>query len=110
MPLFIELAEGVALDQELIETLNSGIRAKTTARHVPDEIVVVPGIPVSHANKRLEVPIKRLFLGFTPEQALNIGSVANPETLKWFIDRAKKICQRPIGPQKVTGVPRSNIY
>lgn len=100
MPLFIELAEGVTLDQDLIETLNSGIRAKTTARHVPDEIVVVPGIPVSHANKRLEVPIKRLFLGFTPEQALNIGSVANPETMDWFVNRAKGFASEKLGINK----------
>ena len=90
MPLFVELAEGVELDESLIALLNSEIRRRTTARHVPDEIVVVPGIPVSHSNKRLEVPIKRLFLGFELERALNVGSVANPEFLQWFVDYANE--------------------
>lgn len=97
MPLFVELAEGIELDEELIKTINSKIRVQTTARHVPDEIVVVPGIPVSHANKRLEVPIKRLFLGFAPEKALNIGSVANPEALGWFVAKAKAFAHQKLG-------------
>ena len=97
MPLFVELAEGIDLDTELITTINSKIRVQTTARHVPDEIVLVLGIPVSHANKRLEVPIKRLFLGFDPQKALNIGSVANPEALDWFIDRAKGFAAEQLG-------------
>ena len=88
MPLFVQLAEGCELDQELVEHLESSIRKHTSARHVPDEIVAVPGIPVSHTNKRLEVPIKRLFLGFELDRALNVGSVANPQALEWFVDRA----------------------
>jgi acetoacetyl-CoA synthetase len=88
MPLFVQLAEGCELDQELVEHLESSIRKRTSARHVPDEIVAVPGIPVSHTNKRLEVPIKRLFLGFELDRALNVGSVANPQALEWFVDRA----------------------
>lgn len=97
MPLFVELADGVELDDELVAELNSAIRKRTTARHVPDEIVVVPGIPVSHTNKRLEVPIKRLFLGFELEKALNVGSVANPQTLDWFVDRARAFGRDRLG-------------
>lgn len=88
MPLFVQLADGVELDGELVEHLNASIKMRTSARHVPDEIIAVPAIPISHTNKRLEVPIKRLFLGFELDQALNVGSVANPEALNWFVQRA----------------------
>lgn len=94
MPLFVELADGVVLDDALIERLQKAIRQHTSARHVPDEIIAVPAIPVSHTNKRLEVPIKRLYLGMQLSDALNIGSVSNPEALDWFVEHAQQIRAR----------------
>ncbi|GAA4373983.1 acetoacetate--CoA ligase [Paeniglutamicibacter cryotolerans] len=97
MPLFVELSAGVELDEELVAELKSAISKQTSARHVPDEIVVVPGIPMSHTNKRLEVPIKRLFLGFELDRALNVGSVANPQALDWFVERARAFGRDRLG-------------
>jgi acetoacetyl-CoA synthetase len=89
MPLFVELADGTELTGELRERINRTIRATASARHVPDEIIAAPGIPVTHAGKRIEVPVKRMFSGRAPEEVVNTGSLANPETVDFFVDRAR---------------------
>ena len=91
MPLFVQLFPEHKLTPELTDKINNQIRRKATPRHVPDEIIHVPEIPVSHTNKRLEVPIKRLYLGMDLKKALNIGSVSNPDALQWFVDHAHEI-------------------
>jgi acetoacetyl-CoA synthetase len=89
MPLFVTLADGAHLDDELVGRIRSTIRSRTTARHVPDAIETVPGIPTTHAGKRIEVPLKKLFLGQSPDTAVNRGSLANPEAVDWFVERAR---------------------
>lgn len=88
MPLFVVLREGAALDAELSERIGKAIRSATSARHVPDTLIQAPALPVTHAGKKIEIPIKRLFLGHAPEDVINPGSLANPESLAWFIDQA----------------------
>jgi acetoacetyl-CoA synthetase len=63
MPLFVHLVDGVELDDSLRVEIASTIRARTSARHVPDAIESVPAIPITHAGKRIEIPLKKLFLG-----------------------------------------------
>ncbi|MDI3329962.1 MAG: acetoacetate--CoA ligase [Micrococcus sp.] len=89
MPLFVELAEGAELTDELRERINRTIRSTASARHVPDQIIAAPGIPVTHAGKRIEVPVKRMFTGRAPQDVVNTGSLANPETVPFFVDRAR---------------------
>ncbi|TRW45682.1 acetoacetate--CoA ligase [Georgenia yuyongxinii] len=88
MPLFVVPADGVTLDETLTDELRRRIRARASARHVPDEIITAPAVPVTHANKRLEVPIKKLFSGIPLERAVNLGSVANPDSVEWYARRA----------------------
>lgn len=88
MPLFVQMADGHVLTDELRERLSARIRQQASARHVPEAIIEVPAIPVSHSNKRLEVPVKRLFLGHPLASAANLDSVANPEAMHFFADLA----------------------
>ena len=88
MPLFVVLKDGETLGPELTERIGKIIRSVTSARHVPDTVIQVPALPVTHAGKKIEIPIKRLFLGHAPEDVINLGSLANPESLEWFIQRA----------------------
>ena len=66
MPLFVQLAPGEELTDELRAQLKAAIRAQASPRHVPDEIIAVPGVPHTRTGKRLEVPLKRLFQGVDP--------------------------------------------
>jgi len=88
MPLFVALRDGGdVVGEELTARIVARIREHASARHVPDEVIAAPAIPVTHAGKKLEVPVKRLFMGLPREQAVNLGSVANPESIEWFARR-----------------------
>ena len=71
MPLFVQLAPGEELTDELVARLREAIREQASPRHVPDEMIAVPGVPHTRTGKRLEVPLKRLFQGVDPAKAVN---------------------------------------
>ncbi|MBB3869522.1 acetoacetyl-CoA synthetase [Parageobacillus toebii NBRC 107807] len=91
MPLFVVLQPGAALDEELKEKIKNEIRQKVSPRFVPDEIYQVEQIPKTLNGKKMEIPIRKLLLGFPLEKAVNPGSMANPEALDFFIELAKTI-------------------
>src|SRR5205085_9494903 len=62
MPLFVAAAEGVDEDA-LRDRIVAAIRDALSPRHVPDDILFVPGIPHTKTGKKLEVPVKRLLQG-----------------------------------------------
>jgi acetoacetyl-CoA synthetase len=90
MPLYVVLVDGGEMSEELEKRIRVTIRELASARHVPDDIILAPAIPVTHAQKKIEVPLKKLFLGHSPETAINRGALANPESIDWFIDRAAR--------------------
>jgi acetoacetyl-CoA synthetase len=90
MPLFVVLEEGRELDVSMEDAIRQQIRTMFTARHVPDEIVEAPAIPRTLSGKKLEVPIKKILLGSAPEKVANIGSLANPESLRFFVEFARR--------------------
>jgi acetoacetyl-CoA synthetase len=42
------------------------------------------------SGKKLEVPIKKLFLGMPLEKSISIGALGNPQSLQFFLDFAQK--------------------
>ena len=90
MPLFVQLAPGEELTDELQAELKAAIRSQASPRHVPDEIIAVPGVPHTRTGKRLEVPLKRLFQGVDPAKAVNIGAVDDAAAVEHYIALAKE--------------------
>lgn len=90
MPLFVHLTEGTALDDGLRDRVKRTIREQLSPRHVPDEIIEVPGVPHTLTGKRIEVPVKRLLQGTPLDKAVNPGSVDNLELLRFYEDIARK--------------------
>ncbi|MEV2200625.1 acetoacetate--CoA ligase [Streptomyces fradiae] len=94
MPLFVHLADGATLDDALVDRVKRTIRAELSPRHVPDEIIEVPGVPHTLTGKRIEVPVKRLLQGTPLDRAVNPGSVDNLDLLRFYEnlahDRARK--------------------
>ncbi|MBF9069885.1 acetoacetate--CoA ligase [Streptacidiphilus fuscans] len=84
MPLFVVLAEGAELDDELRTAVRDALRTQLSPRHVPDEIIAVPALPHTLTGKRIEVPIKRILGGTPLAQAVNPGSIDNPDALRIF--------------------------
>ncbi|RZT41376.1 acetoacetate--CoA ligase [Cupriavidus agavae] len=88
MPLFVVLRDGQALDEGLRDAMRGRIRTALSSRHVPNEIVQVPGVPRTLSGKKMEVPIKKLLLGHAPESIANRDAMANPDCLDWYFDYA----------------------
>lgn len=85
MPLFVVLAEGVELTDALSEKINDAVRTEVSPRHVPDEIIVAPGIPHTRTGKKLEVPVKKLFQGGDPAKVVERSAVDDPALLDWYV-------------------------
>ncbi|MFD7614755.1 acetoacetate--CoA ligase [Streptomyces sp. NPDC059828] len=89
MPLFVHLAPGAALDDDLRERVKRTIREQLSPRHVPDDIIEVPAIPHTLTGKRIEVPVKRLLQGTPLAKAVNPGSVDDIELLRFYEELAR---------------------
>ncbi len=89
MPLFVQLARGEELTDELQAQLRAAIREQASPRHVPDEIIAVPGVPHTRTGKRLEVPLKRLFQGVDVAKAVNTGAVDDASLVDHYVRLAK---------------------
>ncbi len=88
MPIFVVLADGVALDDALIARIRTAIRETLSQRHVPDAIVAVPAVPRTLTGKKMEVPVKRLLLGRPLAEVAAPGAVADPAALAFFAEYA----------------------
>ncbi|MET7395128.1 acetoacetate--CoA ligase [Dactylosporangium sp. NPDC005572] len=89
MPLFVQLAQGQELTCELVDEIRTAIRTTASPRHVPDEVIAVPGVPHTRTGKRLEVPLKRLFQGVDPVKAVNRGTVDDVAVLEHYVELAR---------------------
>jgi len=90
MPLFVVLADGVELTEEVRDRINDAIRSEVSPRHVPDEIIVAPGIPHTRTGKKLEVPIKKLFQGGDPAKVVERSAVDDPSLLDWYVTQRRR--------------------
>ncbi|MFR9792349.1 acetoacetate--CoA ligase [Streptomyces sp. MB22_4] len=90
MPLFVHLAPGATLDDALLDKVKWSIREQLSPRHIPDEIIEVPGVPHTLTGKRIEVPVKRLLQGTPLEKAVNPGSIDDLTLLAFYEELARK--------------------
>ncbi|HME19299.1 MAG TPA: acetoacetate--CoA ligase [Nitrososphaerales archaeon] len=84
MVLFVVPAKGGRVDEALKGRIREKVKLDLSPRHVPDRIVEVPSVPHTLSGKKLEIPVKKVFMGVEPEKAANLGSLANPESLEYF--------------------------
>ncbi len=89
MPLFVTLSGGRALDDTLREAICDRLRREYTPRHVPDRIIQVRAIPATLTGKKMEVPVRRILLGMSSEDAANVNAMANPDSLDDFVTYAR---------------------
>lgn len=91
MPLFIVLREGVALDDLLQEQIRLAIRNGLGPRFVPDVIIAAPAIPYTLSGKKLELPVRKIFLGQDAARVINRGTINNPTLIDWYVEYAKNL-------------------
>ena len=90
MPLFVVLREGSELDDALKTKIKSTLRTHISPHHVPDEIIQVSDVPRTLSGKKLEVPIKKLFMGVPLEKAISVDALSNPQALQFYSELARQ--------------------
>jgi len=83
--LFVVLADGVTLDEVLRKRIAAALRSALSPRHVPDDIAAVPAIPRTLTAKKLELPVKRILLGASPDAVASRDALADPRSLDAFV-------------------------
>jgi acetoacetyl-CoA synthetase len=91
MPLFVVLADGETLTEDLTGEIKRRIRELCSPRHVPDAIYQIAEVPRTLSGKALEVPVKRILTGTPPEKAASRDSLANPASLDYFVELAGEL-------------------
>jgi acetoacetyl-CoA synthetase len=79
--LFVRLADGVELSDDLQRELRVALRTKCSPRHVPGLIMAVPDIPRTRSGKIVELAVTEVVHG---RPVKNLEALANPEALSAF--------------------------
>jgi acetoacetyl-CoA synthetase len=87
--LFVQLHNGVELEDELRARLGRALRSALSPRHVPDTIEAVPAIPRTLTGKKLELPVKRILLGADHTQVASRDALADPAAIDAFVAYAE---------------------
>jgi acetoacetyl-CoA synthetase len=90
MPLFVRLKPGFVLDEAMRSAINAKLRQDCSPRHVPDRIYAVEQIPYTLTGKKMEVPVRKILMGWPLEKAASRDAMTNPEAIDWFVRFAEE--------------------
>jgi acetoacetyl-CoA synthetase len=90
MPLFVSLKPNTAMSDELQKLIVKRLRDEASPRHVPDEIHLAPNIPYTLTGKKMEVPVRKLAMGWPPAKAASRDAMADPTLLDWYVAFANR--------------------
>jgi len=81
--LFIKLADGKQLTEDLEKKIRNVLKLKASPRHVPARFLQVPDITYTHSGKKVETAITKIIHG---KPALNRDVLSNPSSLDYYAD------------------------
>ena len=90
MPLFVRLKPDLVLDDALRSRINARLREDCSPRHVPDRIYAVDAIPYTLTGKKMEVPVRKVLMGWPLEKAASRDAMTNPEAIDWYVRFAEE--------------------
>jgi len=79
--LFVKMAQGYKLTEELKERIKKALREEASPRHVPALIFEVPDIPYTYNMKKVESAVYNIING---KPVTNRDALINPESLDYF--------------------------
>ncbi len=79
--LFLKMAPGFELTQELQNKVKQDIRTHASPRHVPAKIIECPDVPYTLNMKKVELAVKKMIEG---KEVKNKDALKNPEALDFF--------------------------
>ena len=81
--LFVKMADGHQLTDELKQHIKKVIRSEASPRHVPAKIIEVPDIPYTLNMKKVELAVKKMIEN---QPVKNKDALKNPEALDFYQD------------------------
>lgn len=101
MPMFLRLRDGVRLDDALRRRIAERLRSLCSPRHVPDDMLAVAQIPYTLTGKKMEVPVRKILMGWPVERAASRGAMADPSALDAYVEfaRTRRLHEPGAGPQ-----------
>ncbi len=86
--LFVKLAGGISLTEDLKQKIKKTLREKASPRHVPAVIMEAPDIPRTLNMKKVESAVTNIING---RPVTNRDALANPECLNFYESAAKEL-------------------
>lgn len=87
--LYVVLGPGAKLDEELKQKIKDKMKSELGPYFIPDFIIQVDDIPTTLNFKKLEVPIKKILLGWEVEKAVNLDNIMNPDAIYKVVEATK---------------------
>ncbi|NNL77653.1 MAG: acetoacetate--CoA ligase [Desulfobacterales bacterium] len=81
--LFVKVASGYELNEELKAKIKQTIRSNASPRHVPAKILNTPEVPYTLNMKKVELAVKKIIEG---RPVLNKDALSNPAALDYYAD------------------------
>ena len=88
--LFVQLAPGYQLTEELKNRIKQELRERASPRHVPAIIMEAPAIPYTFSGKKVELAVTNIING---RPVTNRGALRNPESLDYF-EKIKTVLEK----------------
>jgi acetoacetyl-CoA synthetase len=79
--LFVQLARGHSLTEDLKSRIKKSLRENASPRHVPALIIETPSIPYTFNMKKVESAVRNIVNG---KPVANRAAITNPESLEYF--------------------------
>jgi acetoacetyl-CoA synthetase len=79
--LFVQLARGYSLTDDLMAKIRKSLRENASPRHVPALILETPSIPYTFNMKKVESAVRNIIDG---KPVANRDALANPESLEYY--------------------------
>ncbi|NAZ95102.1 acetoacetate--CoA ligase [Vibrio toranzoniae] len=76
--LFVQLQQGVVLNETLLSAIKSKLKSSCSPRHVPSQIFALSDVPKTRSGKLVELAVKQVVNG---KPVKNIGAIANADVL-----------------------------
>ena len=79
--LFVKMAPGRELTEDLVKKIKSTIRSSCSPRHVPERVLKIADIPYTINMKKVEIAVRKIIHG---QPVTNRDALANPESLELY--------------------------
>ena len=89
MPLFVVLNDDAKLDNVCAQNIKNSLRTQYSPRHVPDAIIQVQDIPYTISGKKMETPLKKIFMGYPHEKCYSSDAMRNPQCMEEYFSLAQ---------------------